>query len=101
MIVCVIVHVCVCTCDVHVMCVHVVMHVFVCVYTCSCGGREVMHVCCGICVCTTAFHKLVPLYYCCISLQWEEFFDQMKPVLATLPYMVCPGNHESDSKNSE
>jgi len=32
---------------------------------------------------------------------WEEFFDQMKPVLAALPYMVCPGNHESDSKNSE
>ena len=39
--------------------------------------------------------------YCCLSLQWEEFFDQMKPVLAALPYMVCPGNHESDSKNSK
>ena len=25
----------------------------------------------------------------------------MKPVLAALPYMVCPGNHESDSKNSK
>ena len=39
--------------------------------------------------------------YCFLSLQWEEFFDQMKPVLAALPYMVCPGNHESDSKNSK
>ena len=34
-------------------------------------------------------------------MQWDEYFDQVKPVLAHLPYMVNPGNHESDSKNSE
>ena len=33
--------------------------------------------------------------------QWDEYFDQVKPLLAGLPYMVNPGNHESDSKNSE
>lgn len=33
--------------------------------------------------------------------QWDEFSDQMKNVTPYVPYMVCPGNHESDSKNSE
>lgn len=31
---------------------------------------------------------------------WEEFFDQLQPLMTRLPYMVNPGNHESDSKNS-
>ena len=34
-------------------------------------------------------------------MQWDEFSDQMKNVTPYVPYMVCPGNHESDSKNSE
>ena len=36
-----------------------------------------------------------------ILLQWEEFFDQLQPLMVRLPYMVNPGNHESDSKNSQ
>ncbi len=36
------------------------------------------------------------LYY-----QWDEYFDQVKTLLAGLPCMVNPGNHESDSPNSE
>lgn len=32
--------------------------------------------------------------------QWDIFFDQIKEISPRVPYMVCPGNHESDSKNS-
>ncbi|XP_064383549.1 uncharacterized protein LOC135332138 [Halichondria panicea] len=32
---------------------------------------------------------------------WDEYFDQVKTLLAGLPCMVNPGNHESDSPNSD
>ncbi len=36
-----------------------------------------------------------------LVLQWEYFFDQLDPLMARLAYMVNPGNHESDSKDSK
>jgi hypothetical protein len=35
-----------------------------------------------------------------LSLQWEEFFDQVQSVAANVPYMVCIGNHERDFPGS-
>jgi hypothetical protein len=28
----------------------------------------------------------------------NEFYDQMSPITALVPYMVSPGNHEADCK---
>lgn len=39
--------------------------------------------------------------HACVWMQWDEYFHQVKKLLVGLPYMVNPGNHESDSKNSE
>jgi len=30
---------------------------------------------------------------------WNEWFDSMQPIMATIPYMVAPGNHEKWSRN--
>ena len=35
-----------------------------------------------------------------VFLQWDEYYTQVEAVAANVPYMVCPGNHESDSPNS-
>ena len=35
------------------------------------------------------------------NVQWDEYFDQVKPLMLRLPYMVNPGNHESDSNHSK
>ena len=36
-----------------------------------------------------------------LHVQWEEFFDQVQSVAASVPYMVCIGNHERDYPNSK
>ena len=53
---------------------------------------------CGMWLGTSNF--TVTLFIVC-CLQWDEYFDQVKTLHVGLPCMVNPGNHESDSPNSE
>ena len=33
-------------------------------------------------------------------IQWDEYYTEIEPLAANIPYMVCPGNHETDWPNS-
>ena len=46
------------------------------------------------------FNTVIYYYFHSLSEQWDEYFDQVKVLLARLPCMVNPGNHETDSLNS-
>ena len=34
------------------------------------------------------------------GIQWDEYYNEIEPVAANSPYMICPGNHETDWPNT-
>jgi hypothetical protein len=38
--------------------------------------------------------------HCFMLLQWDNFMQQMEPIISQVPYMTAIGNHERDWPNS-